>query len=79
MSSGETSSEAQPSTPVVGAALADRVLEDRRVRGETGDRELGDVARERAVVEHLARDVVDPQALPEVVQALCVGVHEEVS
>ena len=61
---------------VVGVALADGVLEDGRVRGQAGDRELADVARERPVVEHLPGDVVEPQALAEGLQLSGVGVHE---
>ena len=37
---------------VVGVAAGDRLVEDRRVRGQPGDRELVDVAGERAVAEH---------------------------
>ena len=55
---------------VVGAAL-DRVVEDGRVRGQARDRQLVDVARERAAGEELARDVVEPEALAELVELLC--------
>ena len=54
---------------VVGVAAGDRLVEDRRVGGEAGDRELVDVALQGAVVEHLAGDVVEPEALAEVVRA----------
>src|SRR3546814_18856990 len=51
---------------VVGAAVADRLVEDRRVGGQPGDAVLVDVALQRAVVEDLAGDVVQPEALAEV-------------
>ena len=55
---------------VVGAAVLDRVVEDRRIRGEPGDRKLVDVALERAAVEQVARDVVEPETLAQVVEQL---------
>ena len=55
---------------VVGAALGDRLVEDRRVRREARDRVLVDVALERPLVEQLAGDVVEPEALPELVEPL---------
>ena len=56
---------------VVAAALADGVLEDRRVRGQPGHRQVADVARQRAAGQQRARDVVEPEALAEPVQCLC--------
>ena len=53
---------------VVGVAAGDRLVEDRRVRGQAGDRELVDVAGERAVAQHRAGDVVEPEALAQLVQ-----------
>ena len=53
---------------VVGVAAGDRLVEDRRVRGQAGDRELLDVAREGAVAQHRAGDVVEPEALAQLVQ-----------
>ena len=116
-SSGETSSETQPSTPsvaswigrnrsaarlrsstassknrsstglvlaregadrvVVEAAVPDGLLEDRRVRRQAGHRPVGDVARQRAVGQHLAADVVEPQALAERAQRLGVRIVHE--
>ena len=38
---------------------------DRRVAREAGDRQLADIASERAVVEHAAGDVVEPETLAE--------------
>src|SRR5262249_58938608 len=55
---------------VVGAAL-DRVVEDRRVRGQARDRQLVAIALERAAGEELASDVVEPEALSELVKLLC--------
>jgi hypothetical protein len=60
---------------VVGVAGTDRLLEDGRVRGQSGDRVLGDVARQRAVAEHVAADVVEPEGLAELVQLAGGGVH----
>src|SRR6185312_1574689 len=59
---------------VVIAAAGDRMVEDRRVRREPGDRVLVDVARQRAVLQQPARDVVEPQPLAELVQ-LAGGIH----
>ena len=53
---------------VVGVAAGDRLVEDRRVGGEAGDRELLDVAAQGAVGQHRAGDVVEPEALAQVVQ-----------
>ena len=55
---------------VVGAVL-DRMIEDRRIRGETRHREFVDVALQRAAVQEVAGDVVEPEALAEIVQGLC--------
>ncbi len=54
---------------VIGAVL-DGVVEDRRVGGQPGDRELVDIATQQAGLEHVARDVVEPQALAQIVQGL---------
>ena len=59
---------------VVGVAGGDRLLEDRRVRRQARDRELVDVALQRPVVEHRAGDVVQPEALAEIVELLR-GLH----
>jgi hypothetical protein len=56
---------------VVVATVLDRVVEDRRVRGESRDRQLVDVPGERPVCEQSARDVVEPEALARVVELLC--------
>ena len=60
---------------VVGVAAGDRLVEDRRVRGQAGDRELVDVALQGPVAEHRAGDVVEPEALPQLVQS-CGCLHE---
>ena len=59
---------------VVGVAGPDRLVEDRRVRGQPGDGELLDVALEDALAQHRAGDVVEPEALPQLVQS-CGGLH----
>ncbi len=53
---------------VVGVAGAERLVEDRRVGGQAGPVEVADVARDRAVVDRVAGDVVEPEALPQLVQ-----------
>ena len=59
---------------VVGIARADRLFEDARVRGQPGDREVIDVPLQGARAEHVPGDVVDPEALAELVQFLR-GLH----
>src|SRR5262249_18003153 len=54
---------------VVGAAL-DGLIEDGGVRGQPRDRQLVAVALERPAGEELAGDVVEPQALAELVKSL---------
>jgi len=53
---------------VVPRTVGDRVVEDRRVRGQPGDRKLVDVALQRAAIEQVAGDIVEPQALAELVE-----------
>ncbi len=48
---------------VVGIARADRLLEDRRVRGQAGHRELADVSVERSARQQVTGDVVEPETL----------------
>ena len=55
---------------VVGGAVLDGVIKDRRVRGQPGHRQFVDVALERAAVQQVARDVVEPEALAQVVKFL---------
>ena len=49
---------------VVVVALRDRLLEDRRVRRDAGDRALVDQLLQAAAVHELTREVVDPDRLP---------------
>src|SRR6185312_14372840 len=53
---------------VVHGAVLDRIVEDRRVRGQPCHRKIVDVAFQRAAVQQLAGDVVEPEALAEIVQ-----------
>ena len=53
---------------VVGVAGGDRLVEDGRVGGQPGDGQLVDVAAQGAVGEHRAGDVVEPEALADLVQ-----------
>ena len=55
---------------VVGRAVLDGLVEDGRIRGQPRHRQLVDVALERAVVQQVARDVVEPEALAQVVEQL---------
>ena len=48
--------------------MLDGLVEDRRIRGEPRHRQLVDVALERAAVQQVARDVVEPEALTQVVE-----------
>jgi hypothetical protein len=50
--------------------MGDRMIEDRRVGRQTGDREIVDVAFECAAIEKLSRYVVEPDALPKIVERL---------
>ena len=56
---------------VIVSAVADRLIEDRRIGSETGHREFIDVALQRSAVEQTAGDVVEPKALAEVVERFC--------
>jgi hypothetical protein len=58
---------------VIPFALGDRVVEDRRVGGEPGDGFRLDVAFERAAIEEIAGDVVQPKALAELVEVTGSG------
>ena len=59
---------------VVGLPAADRLVEDRRVGGQPGDVQVADVAVQGAVVEDPPGDVVEPDALAQVVELLR-GLH----
>jgi len=47
---------------VVCLRISDRVIEDRRIRGQPRYRQLLDVALESTAVEQVSSDVVEPQA-----------------
>ena len=64
---------------VVGVALRDRLLEDRRVRRDPGDRVLVHHPRELAALEQLPREVVDPNALAEGLELVQVRVRHSSS
>ena len=55
---------------VVVGALADGVVEDGGIRGQSGDGELVDVFPQRPLRQKGAGDVVEPDALTEVVEKL---------
>src|SRR5262249_57519873 len=55
---------------IVSRAVLDGVVEDRRIGRETGHGELVDVARERAGLEQVAGNVVEPDTLTSVVERL---------
>ena len=61
---------------VVCAAAADRMLEDGRIRGQPGHRQIGDVPRKRAACQQLTGEVVKPQTLTQIVQLSGIGVHD---
>ncbi len=46
------------------------MVEDRRIRGESGDRQLIDVLFERAAVQQVTGNVVEPETLALVVKQL---------
>src|ERR1700757_5129891 len=56
---------------IVGRAVLDGVVEDRRIRGQPRHRELVDIAPERPSGEQVARDVVEPETLAQFVELLC--------
>ncbi len=58
---------------VVAGTVRDGVVEDRGVGGQAGDRQFVNIALQRAAIEQVASDVVEPQALAELVECLgCV-------
>src|SRR5439155_21014382 len=56
---------------VIGRTVLDGLVEDGRIRGQPRHCQLVDVVLERAVVQQVARDVVEPEALAQVVEQLC--------
>src|SRR5208337_3538276 len=59
---------------VIGGTVLDGLIKNRRVRGQSGHQELVNVTFESAVVQQVAGDVVEPEALAHVVQQ-SGGVH----
>src|SRR5262249_47107524 len=59
---------------IVSRAFPDRLIENRRVRGEAGYGELADVVLQRAAVKEIAGNIVEPEALSEIVE-FAVRVH----
>src|SRR5262249_27832547 len=55
---------------VVRRTVLDGVVEDSWVRGESGYRQLVDVVLQRTAVEQVARDIVEPKALSQVLEQL---------
>jgi len=53
---------------IIGGAMCHGVVEDRRVRCQAGDRERVDIMLQRTVIEQATGDVVEPQALTEMLQ-----------
>jgi hypothetical protein len=58
-----------PRSVIVSTAF-DGLVENRRVGGEPGHRQLCDVALERPAVQQIACDVVEPKALAQIVKQL---------
>jgi hypothetical protein len=65
-----TSAQLLANRRVVRRTVLDRVVEDRRVRGKPGDRQVPDVVLERASIQQIACDVVEPDALAHIAKRL---------
>jgi hypothetical protein len=52
---------------VIRGAVLNRVVEDRWIRGQPGHRQILNVALERATIQQVSRDVVEPKALTQIV------------
>lgn len=48
--------------------MGDSVVKDRRIGRQARDRELVDIACQRAAIEELPRNIVEPNALPQIMQ-----------
>src|SRR5664280_1322381 len=59
---------------VVGRAVLEGVVEDRRIRGQAGHGPFADVAPQRSCIQQVTGDIVEPEALAQVVKQLG-GVH----
>src|SRR5262250_1999620 len=55
---------------IVSRTVLDRMVEDRWIRGKSGHRQVVDVVLQRTAVEQLARDIVEPEALSQVLEQL---------
>src|SRR5271156_3334193 len=55
---------------IVRFAVSDSVIEDRRIGGQPRDRKILDVAFKGAAIEQFARDVIEPDALTQIVERL---------
>src|ERR1019366_3626594 len=53
---------------IVSSALLDGLVKDRRIRRQPSHRQLVDVALQRAGIQQVARDVIQPNTLSKVVQ-----------
>jgi hypothetical protein len=60
---------------VIISAVFYGMIEDRRVRGKPGERELVDIAAQGAIVQQSSRDIVEPETLSDVMQRFC-GFHD---
>src|ERR1022692_1813464 len=61
---------------IVSRGAPNGFVKNRRIRGEAGDRKIGHIALQRAVVENFPGDVVQPEALLQPMQFFS-GVHGE--
>src|SRR5499427_11090662 len=68
--SGLAFGQVTPDGGVVCGAVLDGVIEDRRVRREPRHGELVDVTLERAFFQQIACNVVEPEALAQIVKQL---------
>src|SRR5262245_39270216 len=63
--------ELRANSSVICRAVLNRMIEDCWVRGIAGQRKVVDVALKRSAIEQIACDVVQPNALSQVVKKLC--------
>ena len=66
--------EALADRNLVGGTVLDCVIKNGWIRGQPSHRQFVDVAFECATVQKVARDIVEPEALAQIVQEL-VGFH----
>jgi hypothetical protein len=53
---------------IVGGAVLDGVIKNRRIGGQSGHRKLVDVAFQRPAAQQVAGDIVEPNALAQIMQ-----------